>query len=381
MKLLPLAIFWGLLFLSYSARTTLAPILPLIEDSLHLSHGQAGGLFTSLAMGNSLSLLIAGRFASVWGYKRTVVASMVGISIVLFSLQWVERYAAFHVVFFLVGFSAGGYYPAIMPILTETYGSNHWGKVLGLHDSAASFSVFAVPLLVTLGLHFISWKGLLLILGMAAFLIPVGFWKVAIEPKPVRSLQRSRTLPLLKKRSVCVMAFIWMFMSASGFGLFSILPLYLIKERGLGFDYANTLIGICGASGVFVTILSGFLVDRYGYRKMLILSLLATGLSTVALALAPNLQYLVVALVVQATSPNVFFPAGLAAITRLNALSDRAMAAGLIFFFGATFGCGVSPLILGYTADHLSFRAGLLGLGVLTSASPLALRLLKEVHS
>jgi len=42
MKVLPLSIFWGLWFLNFSVRSGFSPVLPLIEDSLNLSHGQAG---------------------------------------------------------------------------------------------------------------------------------------------------------------------------------------------------------------------------------------------------------------------------------------------------------------------------------------------------
>ena len=88
MRLLPLAIFWSLWFLNFSSRTVFSPLLPLIEENLRLSHGQAGSLFTSLSIGYGLSLLIAGRFASVWGCKRVVVASCVGIAFVFVLSQW-----------------------------------------------------------------------------------------------------------------------------------------------------------------------------------------------------------------------------------------------------------------------------------------------------
>lgn len=378
MKPLPLAVFWSLWFLNFSSRTVFSPLLPLIEENLHLSHGQAGGLFTSLAIGYGLSLLMAGRFASVWGCKRVVVASCVGIGFVFVLLQWADRYLAFHGVFFLLGLAAGSYSPAMLPIIAETYDSKHWGKVLGIYDSAASSSVFAVPLLVTFGLNFLSWRPLLLILAIAVLLLPIGFWKVAIEPKPTASFQRGCTFDLLKRRSVWVMGLLWMAASASYSGLFSILPLFLIKERGLAFDHANTLIGISRALGLFVSIASGFLVDRYGYPRVIVFGLLSTGLSTIGLALALNPTVLMIALIAQATLSNVFFPAGLAAIPHLNPPSDRSAATSLIFFFAVIFGNGISPLLLGVTADYFSFQIGILGFGILISISPLVLRFLQK---
>ena len=378
MRVLPLAVFWSLWFLNYSSRTVFSPLLPLIEENFLLSHGQAGGLFTSLAIGYGVSVLVAGRFASVWGCKRIVAVSSIGIGFVFVLLQWADRYLVFQGVFFLLGLATGSYSPAMIPIIAETYDSRHWGKVLGIYDTAASSSVFVVPLLVTFGLHFLSWRTFLLVFPIAAFLLPVVFWKVAIEPKPIVSFQRGRTLDLFKRRSVWVLGLLWVAASASYSGLYSILPLFLITERGLVFDHANTLIGISRAGGFLFSIASGFLVDRYGYRILIIFSLLSTGLSTIVLAIAPNLTVLMIGLILQGTLSNVFFPAGLAAIPHLNPPSDRPMATGLVFFLAVIFGTGAPPLLLGVTADYFSFQIGILGLGIFISLSPLVLRFLKK---
>jgi hypothetical protein len=42
------------------------------------------------------------------------------------------------------------------------------------------------------------------------------------------------------------------------------------------------------------------------------------------------------------------------------------------------FGTGGSPFILGLVADHLNFKVGILGLGVLTALSSLMVRFLGE---
>jgi MFS family permease len=141
MKVLPLFIFWGLWFLNFSTRTIFSPILPLIEDTLSLSHGEAGGLFTSLSIGYSIALLVIGRFVSVWGYKRMVVMGFMGVGLIFFIFQWAESYLTFHILFFLIGIATGTYIPSILPIITETYDPSHWGKVIGFHDSAASLSI------------------------------------------------------------------------------------------------------------------------------------------------------------------------------------------------------------------------------------------------
>ena len=378
MKLLPLFVFWCLWFLNFSTRTVFSPILPLIEDSLSISHGAAGGLFTSLSIGYSLTLLIAGRFASIWGYKRTVVIGFMGTGIVLLGFQWVESYITFHILFFLLGIATGTYLPSIIPIITETYDYKHWGKTIGSHDSAASFSIFSIPILIAFGLTYLSWKNLLLILGIVSLLLPIYFWKVSVEPKKEMSEQKGSILLLFKRKTVWIIGFLWIFAAGSCLGLYSILPLFLVKERGIDFHFANNLFGISRVGGVFVSILIGFLLDRYGYRKMLMLGIVTTGLSTMGLSLASTLPLIIITLILQATLSIAFFPIGLASISKLTPLSERAMATGVIISIGMIFGVGFVPFLLGVIADHLNFQVGILGLGILTTFSSLMIRFLKN---
>jgi len=378
MKLLPLFIFWCLWFLNFSTRAVFSPFLPLIEDSLSISHGAAGGLFTSLSIGYGLNLLIVGRFASIWGYKRTVVFGFMGTGLVLFGFQWAESYIAFHILFFLLGFVTGSYLPSILPIITETYDYRHWGKAIGFHDSAASFSIFSIPLLVAFGLYYLSWRNILLFFGIVSLLLPIFFWKISVEPKKELSVQKGKVFLLFRRKTVWIIGFLWIFAAGSCLGLYSILPLFLVKERGIDFHFANNLFGISRVGGVFISILIGFLIDRYGYRKMLVLGIITTGLSTIGLSLASSLPMIVTALILQATLSLAFFPIGLSTISKLTPLSERAMATGVIVSIGMIFGVGFVPFLLGVIADHLNFEVGILGLGILTSFSSLMVRFLRD---
>ncbi len=378
MRFLPLLVFWGLWFLSYSTRTIFAPILPLIEDKLSLSHGEAGGLYTSLSIGYAFSLIFAGRIASLWGYKRMILSGFVGTGLVFLGLQWAESYLIFHLLFLLLGMATGTYIPGILPIITGMYDHRIWGKTIGFHDSAASFSILGIPILVAVGLKFFSWEKILLILAVASFILPAYFWKVSVEPKVDESRKSGQYISILKMRPIWILGLLWIFASGSSSGIYSVLPLYLIKERGIDLYLANTLLGISRVGGVFVSILSGFLADRYGYRAILTFGLLATGLSTIGLALSSTLPLILSTLFLQATFSLFFFPVGMATISRLTPLSDRAMATGIILSIGMIFGTGVNPLLIGVVADHLSFRVGIFCLGVLTTCSSFGVRFLKD---
>jgi MFS transporter, NNP family, nitrate/nitrite transporter len=380
MKLGPILIFWGLWFVNFSTRTVFAPLLPLIEDRLSLSHGQAGGLYTSLGFGYGISLFFAGRFASVWGHKKTVVSGFVGIAAAVLLFQWAETYIALHGLCFLTGIALGTYIPSILPIITETYDRKHWGKAIGVHDSAASFSLFTTPVLVAFGLSFFSWKSLLLFLGAAALLLPFLFWKIAGEPTPLPSQKRGNYADLFRTRTVWILGFLWIVSSAACAGIFNILPLYLVKERGMDFEYANTLLGISRCGGILATILFGVLCDRYGYRKILVISILATGLGTLPIPFVRPVPWLIILLTFQAMISLGFFPLAFAALSNLTSPSERSMMVGIILALSVFFGNGVTPFLLGTIADHYDFRTGILGVGIVTTFSCLLVGLLKDTR-
>jgi MFS transporter, NNP family, nitrate/nitrite transporter len=378
MKLLPLCVFWCLWFLNFFTRASFSPVLPLIEGNLSISHGEAGGFVTSYSFGYAVTLLIAGRFVSTWGYKRTVAAGISGIGLTLIALQWVEHYFTFHILFLLLGLASGTYIPSIVSIITETYDHKEWGKAIGLHDSAASAAIFSAPILFAFGLQFLPWKGILLLQGIACLILPLAFWRVSIEPQPRISPRGSHYLNLFRRKPVWIMAVLCILSSAANMGVYSMLPLYLINERGMEYSFANNLVGISRLGGIVIQVFVGFFVDRYGYKRILFISLLTTGLSTLSLSLVPSFSLLLITLFIQAALSLAFFPVALAAIAKLTSPEERSMGIGAIISAGVIFGMGGAPLLLGIIADHFSFQVGILWMGVLTTLSSLMVRCLED---
>jgi MFS family permease len=146
----------------------------------------------------------------------------------------------------------------------------------------------------------------------------------------------------------------------------------------MDFGFANTLLGISRVAGVIVPVSIGFMTDRYGFRVILKWSIFATGLSTIALALSPTLPLVLVTLTLQALFSLAFFPVAFITISKFTPISERSMTIGFIIAIGVIFGTGGSPFILGMVADHLNFKVGILGLGVLTALSSLMVRFLGE---
>jgi MFS family permease len=183
----------------------------------------------------------------------------------------------------------------------------------------------------------------------------------------------------IRRRSLWVLSIIWVFAASTSIGVYYITPLFLTKELYLDIGYANTIFGLSRIGGFVVAISSGFLVSRFSIRTIMVSILIVSGASTAFVALA-GVTFIGIALFLQASFIYGFFPAGLIAISRIFDMNVRGLATGFIFGFGVIIGWGVTPYLLGLSGDHLSFKFGILLLGVAVILSSSLVFLLKELR-
>jgi len=376
MNILFLLLFWSLWFLNFSTRTVLSPLLPIFESELHISHALAGSIFLFLAVGYTSSLLASNWFTPRIGFKKSIAAGFLILTGALVALVFTRTYWGLGAVAFVLGFGAGLYLPSALPLLTSTIHPDRWGKAIAFHETAATSSILVIPLLAAAALRFLHWKWLVAVLSGLCLAATIVFLARSPDLRP-KEEEKTPFSRVLRRRSFWIMAILWSFAAAGGLGLYNLMPLFLVNERGLPIDLANSIFGLSRIGGLVVTFLAGFLIDRFGVKRVLLISLLASGFSITGIALAESFPLLVTMLVFQATSIPVFFPAGLVAVSKLTGFGDRSAFAGATVAVGVVFGMGIAPTLLGTAADLWSFQAGMLVQGLLTMGACFLLKSLR----
>lgn len=365
MNILFLLLFWSLWFLNFSTRTVLSPLLPIFENELHISHALAGSIFLFMAVGYTSSLLVSSWITPRIGFKKSIATGFIVLIGALFLLVFTGTYWGLGVVAFFLGFGGGLYIPCALPLLTSTIHPDKWGKAIAFHETAASCSLLVIPLLAAAALRFLHWTWLVVVLSGLCLIMTIVFLVRSPDPRPVEE-EKSPFSRVLRRRDFWIMASLWSFAAASGLGLYNLIPLFLVNEKGIPLDLANSIFGLSRIGGLVVTFLSGFLIDRIGVKGVLLLSLMASGFSVTGMALADSFPLLVAMLVFQATFMPVFFPAALVAISKLTNFGDRSAFVGATVAVGVVFGTGIAPTLLGTVADMWSFQVGMLVQGLLT---------------
>ena len=372
--LLFLCVLW---FSNLGVRLIFSPILPLVEDEFAVSHARAGSIFIFQSIGYGLSIFFSGFYSGRFGYKKSIILSILVSSLVCFLIPFVQVFPAFYLFSFVLGFATGIYLPSVIPLITEYFEEGQWGKSIAIHDSAASVSIFCMPFAALLLLHFFKWRGIFEVFAVVFLLGAVIFYFASDEFK-IRRAEKTKFSDLVKRRSLWIIAVLWMFAGGANMGIYFIVPLYLTKELSLSIGYANTLLGISRLGGIGVAILCGFLVDRFSLRKIMFMMVLLTGIFTVLMGIGSK-SYIGIFLFFQALVVTGFFPLGLVSMARMFDREVRGMATGLTLTFGVVCGGGLMPYLLGLSGDLLSFRFGISLLGILVILSSGLIFALKEI--
>lgn len=353
-------LFLAFIFLvNFTGRVVFAPLMPTLERDVAITHSQAGGLFFLIILGYFISVLSSGFVSSRLTHRKTIILSATSLGLVLLFVSLCTRLWSTAIALLFVGLASGLYLPSAIAILTSVINAKHWGKALAIHELAPTLGFILAPLLSEVFLRFFSWRGVFTFLGALSVILGAVFARFGRggefrgEPPGFRSFKA-----LLKQPSFLIMIALFGLGLVGNYGIFTMLPLYLVNDRGLEQNWANTLIALSRISGIGMTFLAGWVTDRLGPRKTLIGAFLLTGSVTVLLGLFPY-PWIIIPIFLQPMLAVCFFPAGFAALSFIGSAKVRSVAVSLAVPFGFLFGGGAVPFGI-----SLMGEIGFFGLGV-----------------
>lgn len=361
----PLLFLAAIFFLNFISRIIMAPLMPTIEQDLNITHSQAGSLFLLITLGYFPSLVGSGFISSNLTHHKTIFISSAVLGIALLLVAQCRSLWAIRVGLVILGLSAGFYLPSGIATLTSLVSSRHWGKALAVHELAPNLSLLTAPLISEALLHWFSWRGILGLLGVVALFLGVAYARFG------RGGEFSGEAPnlgsvraLSANRSFWIMTLLFGLGVSGSLGVYTMLPLYLVIEKGLARNWANTLIAISRISCPGMSFLAGWSTDRIGAKTILFGVFLLAGLMTVLLGITHG-PWLIAVVMLQPLLAVAFFPAGLAALSLIVPPAFRNVAVSLAVPFGFIFGGGIIPILIGLAGDAGNFALGITLVGAL----------------
>jgi len=372
-----LLLLTAIFFLTFLGRVILAPLMPTIERELHIGHGQAGSFFLFVSLGYFAGLFGSGFVSSRLTHRWTIILSIVAAGGALFAVSLSHTLWWIRWVLILLGLSAGLYIPSGIAALTDMVDSRDWGKALAVHEIAPNLAFVAAPLLAEALMIWFSWRGVMALLGGAALFIAGAFacfGRGGASPGEAPSPETLRVL--LTTPSFWIMMALFTLGIGASLGVYTMLPLYLVAERGMERGLANTLVALSRVAGLGVIFVAGWATDRLGPRQALVGVFLSTGMVTMLLGITHGM-WLMSALFLQPVLTCCFFPAGFAALSKIGPPRFRNVAVSLTIAVAILLGGGAIPAGIGILGDEGLFSLGIMLVGGLLVVSIILVQRLK----
>jgi DHA1 family multidrug resistance protein-like MFS transporter len=202
------------------------------------------------------------------------------------------------------------------------------------------------------------------------FLVLMGAKEKFVRPSAA-SLKRSGSMRSLFALPgfIAVMAVIFLFHFSTQIAI-PVLPLFIEEVGNLKTGLASTtglMFAVTGAAASISAVLIGYLSDRAGYKRVLVVNLLITGLLWAVHALARTIPQLLVIRVIFGLAAGGNLPTINALLGKLTTKETYGQAYGLMASM-TSLGMTLGPLFGGIMASHVGFRWPFVAVGLLLAA-------------
>jgi len=377
-QLAPVLFLMSVFLLNFLPRIILAPLLVTIERELHLGHQEVGVFFLLISSGYCFTLLFSGFVSSRLSHKKCIVLSTLAVGMALLWISGSSTLRGMRLGLIALGMAAGIYIPSGIATITGLVNPKHLGKALAIHEMAPSLSFVVAPFLGEIFLRLWSWRGLVGSLGGCALIMGCVFAWVGRggnfrgQPPSFGNLKS-----ILAKRSFWILLMLFSLAMGASVGVFTMMPLFLVSERGMDRGWANVFVALSRVLGLLAVLVAGHSADRLGLRKTLVIFLLAIGISTVSLGSVPT-KAVILFVFLQPMLAVCFFPAGWVAIGLIGPAAIQNVSVSLIVSIAFVLGGGVVPAGIGFFGEHKSFSLGFVLLGGLVLLSAVLIRYLRD---
>lgn len=343
-----------------------------ISEDLALTSTEKGLVTAFPVLGGALLRIPFGIIADRIGSKRTAI---IGMSLTFVPLFWgwlfANNISDFVALGLLLG-TAGASFAVALPLASRWYPKEHQGLVMGLAGAGNSGTLISTLLGPRLAL-FYGWQNV-----FALYMIPLAltlgvFALFTKESNNVETKRASEYIHLFRSKDTHLLSFLYSVTFGGFVGFSSYLSIFFYDQYNLNAIDAGVFTTLCILAGSFVRPIGGYLADRIGGVRLLLVLLTSSSVMMMGVAQLPPLNIAIVLL----SAAMLSWGMGNGSIFQLVPLrfpKQVGLATGVV---GAAGGLGgfLIPLTLGALRDFTGSYGP--GLALFSLGGILAISLLK----
>lgn len=339
----------------------LTPLLPFIRDEFVLDYTQAGWLLAAYYWAYGVSQVPAGYLSNKIGLRLIMTIGISGVALVGILIGISPSYYVMAGLLVILGLLGGGYHPASAPLISGLVEPEKRGMVLGIHQVGGTCSFFLTPLIAVGIAAYFGWRGSFIGMALITLIFGIVFYILLRHLGRDRKSERMRTeshiaTPSSKNHTHHLIVFLILGITSYAMILsaISFLPLYAVDYLNVSEEIGATLLAIVHFAGLLAGPLGGYLSDRFGMAKVMVITVLIAGPLLYLLSLVSYGWVIYVLSFAIGMSMYMTMPIVESYIIGYVPEKQRPKVLGF-YYFGSRGGGGAITPIIGYLIDRFSF--------------------------
>ncbi|MGV0787643.1 MFS transporter [Mycolicibacterium sp. XJ2] len=352
-----------------------APVLPQYARHFGVSISAATFVITAFALMRLIAAPPAGLLVQRLGERRVYISGLIIVALSTGACAFAQTYWQLLAFRSLGGLGSAMFTVSSLGLMIRISPENARGRVAGLFSTgflvgsvggpvlgsltagfglAAPFVIYGAALLVAAGVVFVSLRG-------STLAAPEQTAEAAVSIRQV-----------LRHRAYRAALFSNFSTGWAAFGLrIALVPLFVVEGLGYGAGAAGLALATFAIGNVSVVIPSGYLSDRIGRRKLLIVGLTVSAVSTILVGFTTSLPIFLVAAYITGAATGIFVSPQQAAVADIVGNKARGGTAVAVFQMMADLGSIIGSLVVGQIAEQTSFGAAFVVSGAILGLAAL----------
>lgn len=266
----------------------MSAMLPLVRKDLGLNYLDSSLLVAVYAIISGGAQVLGGWLGDKAKRNIVVAIGLGGVGLAALGVGISPTYFIILVFMSMMGIFGGFYHPAATALLTSYFESGRRGSAIGLHLLGGTIGFTAGPVLGGLIGAALGWRFSFVFLGIPA-LIAVPIVIKRFTPRDQSELMKNEKADggntvrvenpslLTVIRPLLAITLLAILMHLIAGASLTFIPLYLVDKHHVDPAYAAMLLGLIRGGGMFGSLFGGWLSDRWGRKRTVVMALAATG--------------------------------------------------------------------------------------------------------
>ncbi|WP_251423929.1 MFS transporter [Veillonella agrestimuris] len=282
-QLLILISVWLTFLISFVVRLSWSSVMPIVNEALNFTPQMGTSYLSAFYLGYALAVLPGGILADRIGYRKTILFSLLSMSIVTALMSTIDSYTYGWVLRFLLGIASGPVQASCLSALGDHFGPNQRGAAVGIFMSCTSFGITTVNLYAPVVATYYGWQMAFLVTAALPLLVLLLSYFTVRKPSAEVLAQRAledggvdltekpslkdNLRHILQNRNIKFLAIAGFFATGTTWGVTQWANLYMVKQLGVTAIYAGQVMSAFGTAALIAKPTIGILSDLLPIKK------------------------------------------------------------------------------------------------------------------